>query len=148
MMFFTAETHYAVEELKMFLEVDSLDEIKKSWINFIWLWSSFNESQILTDYEVPYIENLITWLLGVPTLRIEIFKNLLSLLPWFILSEKETVTLEEGVVVESVLNVHIAKEWFTPNTIVTLYMAFLKNQQIWAKVLWWRISRTFEVEIQ
>jgi len=37
MMFFTAETHYAVEELKMFLEVDSLDEIKKSWINFIWL---------------------------------------------------------------------------------------------------------------
>ena len=36
--------------------------------------------------------------------------------------------LEEGVVVEDVLNAHIVREWDTPKRIVTLYMAFPTRQ--------------------
>ena len=80
--------------------------------------------QILTSQEVPSMKDLTRRLLRVPTLKIDIFKNLFSLLPWFLLVEKE------GVVVEGILNVHIVKECVVPKRIVTLYMAFLTRQPI------------------
>jgi len=35
-MSFTSEAQFAAEELKVFLEAESLNEIKKNWTNFIW----------------------------------------------------------------------------------------------------------------
>jgi len=40
------------------------------------------------------------------------------------------MVLEEGVVVEDVLNAHIVIGWATPKRGVTIYMAFLTTQSI------------------
>jgi len=45
MMSFIAEAQSSVEELKMFLEVDSLEEIKRSWINLYGYNPPYNESR-------------------------------------------------------------------------------------------------------
>jgi len=77
MVTFMAEAQSAVEELKVFLEVDSLEEIKGKLDKFYMVMilramnPEFNHirDQILTSQEVPSIENLITHLLRVPSLK-------------------------------------------------------------------------------
>jgi len=63
----------------------------------------------------------------------EIFKNLLSV-EWFLLMEKEAMELEEGVVIEDILNAYIVREWDTPKRTITLYMAFLTRKSIFPKL--------------
>ena len=43
-------------------------------------------------------------------LRVEIFKNMQSLLPWYLLVEEEVIALVEGKEVEDVLNARVVKE--------------------------------------
>jgi len=44
--------------------------------------------------------------------------------------EKEVLELEEGVVVEGVLNANIVKAWITPRRTITLYMSSLTRHPI------------------
>jgi len=75
-MSFIAKVQSAVEELKMLLEVDSINEIKKlDKFYMITILSVMNPNfyhvrdQILNGQEVPYIASLTTRLLHVPTLK-------------------------------------------------------------------------------
>jgi len=62
-------------------------------------------------------------------LRVGMFKNLQSYLPWYLHVEKEVVALEEDVLVEGSIHI-VVKEWATPKGIVILCMAFMTRQPI------------------
>ena len=67
----------AVEKLRMFLEVDSLDEIKKKLDKYYIVMilrvihPDFNHirDQLLTSHEVPSMNTLISRMIRVPTLQ-------------------------------------------------------------------------------
>jgi len=77
MMCFITEAQTLVEELKIFLEVKELDEIKKKLDEFylVMILCAMNSDfdhvrdKILTGQEVPSIANLTTRLLRVPSLK-------------------------------------------------------------------------------
>jgi len=89
MMSFIVETQFATKELKIFLEIDSLDNIKEKLDKFyiIMILNALKPDfdhvrhQILIGLKVLFMENLTTRLLRVQFLRVEIFRKLLSLLP-------------------------------------------------------------------
>jgi len=56
------------------------------------------------------MESLTTQLLYVPTLKVEIFMNLLNFLSWYLLVEGEIMAIGEDMVVEDALNAFILKE--------------------------------------
>ncbi|PIN09540.1 hypothetical protein CDL12_17878 [Handroanthus impetiginosus] len=74
---YVSEAQSAVEELKLFLEVDTVEEIKTKLNNLYLvlvlqgLYSDFDHvrDQILTSHAVPSMENLFTRLLHVPLHR-------------------------------------------------------------------------------
>jgi len=68
MISFIAEAQLVVEELMVFMEVGSLDEIKKKLDKFYMVIDHVKD-QILTGQEVPSVENLIIRLLCVPTFK-------------------------------------------------------------------------------
>jgi len=78
MISFMNDAQAAVEELRMFLEVDSLDEMKKKLDKYYMVMilraidPDFNHirDQILTSHEVPSMETLISRMIRVPTLQI------------------------------------------------------------------------------
>jgi len=74
MVYFMNEAQSTVEELRMFLEVNSLDEIKKKLdkyymvMIFCAIHPDFNciSDQLLTTHEVHSMDTLITCLIRVP----------------------------------------------------------------------------------
>jgi len=90
----------------------------------------FDHVQILTSEEVPSKENLITRLLHVPSLKNRKFQENVESSAMVSSRGKGIVALEEGVVVEAILNAHILKEWATLKRSVIHYMAFLTRQPI------------------
>jgi len=73
---FIVEAQSIIEELKMFLEVESLDEIKKlDKLYTITILHAMNpyfnhvRNQLLIGHKVPFMESLTTQLLRVPTLQ-------------------------------------------------------------------------------
>jgi len=77
MISFMNDAQAAVEELRMFLEVDSLDEMKKKLNKYYMVMIlraihlDFNHirDQLLTSHEVPSMNTLISYMIRVPTLQ-------------------------------------------------------------------------------
>jgi len=77
MISFMNEAQSIVEELRMFLEVDSLDEMKKKLDKYYMVMIlcaihlDFNHirDQLLTSHEVPSMDTFITRMIRVPTLQ-------------------------------------------------------------------------------
>jgi len=75
MISFMNKAQSAVEELRMFLEVDSLDEMKKKFDKYYMVMilraihPDFNHIryQLLTYHEIPSMDTLITRMVRVPT---------------------------------------------------------------------------------
>ena len=75
MISFMNEAQFAVKELRMFLEVDCLDEMKKKLDKYYMVMilrtihPNFNHirDQLLTSHEVPSMDTLITRMVCVPT---------------------------------------------------------------------------------
>ena len=97
----------------MFLEVDSLDEIKKKLDKYYKVMilcaihPDFNhiKDQLLTSHEVPSMDTLITRMICVPTPQ-----------------TSKTLT------VSGVLSARTVKGWVIPKKTVTLYIVFLPKQ--------------------
>ena len=78
MISFMNNAQSAVEELRMFLEVDSLDEMKKKLDKYYMVMIlciihlDFNHirDQLLTSHEVPSMDTLISRMIRVPTPQI------------------------------------------------------------------------------
>ena len=78
MVAFVSKAQFAVEELKLSLEADKLENIKTKLDNLYMvlvlreMHPDFDHicDQVLTGQEVPSLENLITWLLRIPSQRI------------------------------------------------------------------------------
>jgi len=75
MISFMNEAQFAVKELRMLLEVDCLDEMKKKLDKYYMVMilrtihPNFNHirDQLLTSHEVPSMDTLITRMVCVPT---------------------------------------------------------------------------------
>lgn len=71
---------------------------------------------IMFVIKVELVKKLLMWkswqhdFFVFQLLRVEIFKNMQSLLPWYLLVEEEVIALVEGKEVEDVLNARVVKE--------------------------------------
>ena len=138
MVAYVSKAQSVVEELKLSLEVDKLEDIKTKLDNLYMvlvlrgMHPDFDHirDQVLIGKEVPFLENLITRLLRVPSQKIG-GNSVNSIETSAMVSNRVgrggMETEEDKLKEEVALNVLTVREWVTHMTLVILFMDSPKN---------------------